>query len=590
MKKLKYILFALLSIFIIPVGVLFCGCSLFEAPVGIISIEKTSTDGLVDTYTITYTNGSTYTFTVTNGADGADGEKGEKGDKGDTGEKGDKGDTGEKGATGSKGRQGDAGVSITRIAKTGTNGNIDTYTITFSDGSTDTFTVKNGTDGTNGTNGTDGKAITSITKTDTAGNIDTYTINYSDGSSTTFTVKNGIDGVDGEDGEDLTIDAIWETYKEKTGNDSLSLVDFIENYVTYNVTNEYITNNYNITTAESTAIVAKCIQSAVAIEVSQSSGTSCGSGVIFKIDGDNVYILTNYHVTDGRKSDTGSMIAYMYGSNYGFSVSYVGGAISKDLAVVVGSKSTMTSYGLSFSATTFADGYYVGQTALAVGNTKGMGINATKGIVGLESETISYSPDDNASYDFRCLRMDTPIYGGNSGGGLFNSDGELIGVTCAGLSITQRVGISTISIDCDNINYAIPVSVVKSVVNSIIDNGGTAKTATLNVINKTSTDKAGVTVQRYYESEGYVRVEARDGVVLSSSNTLSNNLGLSTGDKITEIIIDGTSYEIYIDYCVTDALINVRNGSTIQVKYTRSGTSKTSSSLTITNSYLSSVA
>ena len=60
------------------------------AGVGIQKIEKTGTDGLVDTYTITYTNGQTTTYTVTNGADGP---KGDKGDKGETGEKGDPGTT-----------------------------------------------------------------------------------------------------------------------------------------------------------------------------------------------------------------------------------------------------------------------------------------------------------------------------------------------------------------------------------------------------------------------------------------------------------------------------------------------------------------
>ena len=76
------------------------------AGVGIQKIEKTGTDGLVDTYTITYSNGQTTTYTVTNGADGP---KGEKGDKGDPGEKGDKGDTGETGPEGPRGIQGPQG-------------------------------------------------------------------------------------------------------------------------------------------------------------------------------------------------------------------------------------------------------------------------------------------------------------------------------------------------------------------------------------------------------------------------------------------------------------------------------------------------
>lgn len=48
------------------------------------------------------------------------------------------------------------GISISNISKTGTSGNVDTYTITFDDGSTSTFTVTNGIDGTDGTDGVDG--------------------------------------------------------------------------------------------------------------------------------------------------------------------------------------------------------------------------------------------------------------------------------------------------------------------------------------------------------------------------------------------------------------------------------------------------
>ena len=72
------------------------------------------------------------------GSDGKDGEKGAKGDKGDTGAQGQKGDTGAKGSE---------GVGIADIAKTGTSGLVDTYTITLTNGVKKTFTVKNGADG-----------------------------------------------------------------------------------------------------------------------------------------------------------------------------------------------------------------------------------------------------------------------------------------------------------------------------------------------------------------------------------------------------------------------------------------------------------
>lgn len=85
--------------------------------VGIASIGKTSTAGLVDTYTITLTNSNTYTFEVTNGS------------KGDTGD------------------------GIARIEKTGTEGLVDTYTITMTSGATATFTVTNGAKGDPGDDG-----------------------------------------------------------------------------------------------------------------------------------------------------------------------------------------------------------------------------------------------------------------------------------------------------------------------------------------------------------------------------------------------------------------------------------------------------
>lgn len=175
---------------------------------GITSIEKTGSSGLEDTYTITFTDESTTTFVVTNGA---------------------KGDTGATGATGATGK------GITSITKTGTSGKVDTYTITYSDNSTSTFTVTNGNDGVgiqsiektssvglvdnyrihfedstyydytvtngangqdgqDGTDGTDGVGISSITKTSTSGLVDTYTITYSNSTTSTFTVTNGATG------------------------------------------------------------------------------------------------------------------------------------------------------------------------------------------------------------------------------------------------------------------------------------------------------------------------------------------------------------------------------------------------------------
>ena len=76
------------------------------------------------------------------------------------------------------------GKSIQKIELTGTVGLVDTYTITYSDGTTSTFDVTNG------------NGIASVAKTGTAGLVDTYTITFQDGSTTTFEVHNGTASID----------------------------------------------------------------------------------------------------------------------------------------------------------------------------------------------------------------------------------------------------------------------------------------------------------------------------------------------------------------------------------------------------------
>lgn len=78
--------------------------------------------------------------------------------------------------------KGEAGNSIVNIAKTSSALDVDTYTITLSDGSTFEFDVTNGS------------SIESIEKTGTSGYVDTYTITLTNGDTTTFEVQNGEDG------------------------------------------------------------------------------------------------------------------------------------------------------------------------------------------------------------------------------------------------------------------------------------------------------------------------------------------------------------------------------------------------------------
>ena len=128
-----------------------------ETGIGIESIEKSGSEGLVDIYTITFSDGTTSTFTVTNGKDGVDGTQGIQGIQGEPGEDGHTPVItiqegywyidGENTNVLAEGIKGDTGNGVSDVKLTNTEGLVDTYTITFTNGTTSTFTLTNGKDG-----------------------------------------------------------------------------------------------------------------------------------------------------------------------------------------------------------------------------------------------------------------------------------------------------------------------------------------------------------------------------------------------------------------------------------------------------------
>ncbi len=150
------------------------------------SLERTETSGLIDTYTMTFSDGSKYTFAIKNGTDGINGTNGSSPSIGTNGNWwiGDK-DTGVK-AEGEKGET----VTVSEIKLISSSGLIDTYTMLLSDGNNFNFQVKNGADGKKG----ETVSVNSVEKTGTEGLVDTYTITYSNGQTFNFTVTNGKDG------------------------------------------------------------------------------------------------------------------------------------------------------------------------------------------------------------------------------------------------------------------------------------------------------------------------------------------------------------------------------------------------------------
>ena len=116
------------------------------------------------------------------------------------------------------GDDGADGNGIASISKAGTSGLVDTYTITYDDGDSDTFTVTNGADGQTGATG---NGIASVTKTGTSGLVDTYTIAFTNGTSTTFQVTNGSDAT-------VTIVTAWE---QTLSDEKVPSEKLVKNYI-----------------------------------------------------------------------------------------------------------------------------------------------------------------------------------------------------------------------------------------------------------------------------------------------------------------------------------------------------------------------
>lgn len=176
---------------------------------GIESVEKTSSDGKTDTYTVTFTDGKTTTFTVTNGTDGSNGQDGKDGVDGAPGKDGKDGINGKDGKDGVNGKDGNG---ISSIEKT-TEGSVDTYTVTYTNGDTYIFTVtngqdgapgENGKDGTNGVNGKDGKDGEDGTTPTIGIDEDGYWVINGITTNVLARGTNGTDGQDGKDGIDGT--------------------------------------------------------------------------------------------------------------------------------------------------------------------------------------------------------------------------------------------------------------------------------------------------------------------------------------------------------------------------------------------------
>ena len=308
---------------------------------------------------------------------------------------------------------------------------------------------------------------------------------------------------------------------------------------------------------------------------------STGAGVIYKLfEGGDAFIIPNFHVTYSSESDTADGVSddikvYLYGmeaADYAIPATFVGGSPKYDIAVLRVEDSEVLDAAVrsgSVTAVTVGDSDALtpGMTTIAIGNPASAtadlaGISVTKGIVSVDSEYITMAAiDGSGDVNFRVIRTDAAINSGNSGGGLYNSRGELIGI------VNAKLNSSTY----EDIGYAIPSTVARGVADNIIDNcfGKDCRSVMRALVG------IGVQVESMYTVYDPETALLRRVEVAAVAEVLSDGLAvglIEVGDIIKAITVGGRTVEITRSHQVIDAMLDARGGDSVTVTVERDGT------------------
>ena len=303
------------------------------------------------------------------------------------------------------------------------------------------------------------------------------------------------------------------------------------------------------------------------------AATFSGAGVIYSLDKEegDAYIITNYHVVyeQDYAGIADEIRVYLYGQHYLYQyivANYVGGAMEFDIAVLRIEDSEQLKESAALAAKLGdSNEIKVGETVYAIGNPNSEGHSVTRGVVSVPYEQITDidSADGTHKLSLFEIRVDAAINHGNSGGGLFNADGELIGIVNARI----EGGYPAIN----DFGYAILSNIAVGVAQNIIDNvaaGGEkgAFRATLGV--EVQVDSRTST---YDEETGISHIVETLSVKSVTAGAPADGI-FEVGDIIKSIAFEGGEAEptVYL-HTVTTFMFDVRKGDTVVITYERGG-------------------
>lgn len=243
---------------------------------------------------------------------------------------------------------------------------------------------------------------------------------------------------------------------------------------------------------------------------------SCGSGIIVSEDDDYLYIATNNHVVADSEE-----LTVQFDDDSVVKAEIRGMDPDDDLAVVRVKKADLgkdTYSNIKIATIGDSDSVVVGSPAIAIGNALGYGQSVTTGIVSALNRTVTTQDSQTGETvtNNKLIQTDAAINPGNSGGALLNENGEVIGINSVKYSSTEVEGIG----------YAIPMSVAKPIIESLIQDG-----------KYTNENQAYLGIKGGDVSSEMVAYGFPQGVYVSSVSAGSGaaNAGLQEGDIITAI-------------------------------------------------------
>ena len=246
-----------------------------------------------------------------------------------------------------------------------------------------------------------------------------------------------------------------------------------------------------------------------------------GSGVIVAESDKEIFILTNYHVVENT-----SELSVTFIDDNSYDTTVKGVSERKDIAIVAVKKSDVDSETLKqikIATIGDSDELKVGNGIIAIGNALGYGQSVTTGVVSALNREVTTD-----SYTEEMIQIDAAINGGNSGGALLNSKGEVVGINTAKYSSSYSSSQASV----EGMGFAIPISDVSDMIEDLI-NGKDDEGLNLGIEGYMTNSG---NIANYKLPEGfYVSSIVENGNASNSDLEIGNIIVSIDGNKVTSI-------------------------------------------------------